>query len=91
LGGIMPQEELTVKYFRHGCGTQQVANAQEFGGLIDHWMKTPGDYRQFRKKFLALRYEENPTVIIEELVNLGQSVAGTALSPRPFPPKPRAR
>jgi len=91
LGGIMPQEELTVKYFRHGCGTQQVANAQEFGGLIDRWMKTPGDYRQFRKKFLALRYEENPTVIIEELVNLGQGVAGTALSPRPFPPKPRAR
>lgn len=91
LGGIMPQEELTVKYFRHGCGAQQVANAQEFGVLIDRWMKEPDEYRQFRKKFLALRYEENPTVLIEELVDLGQSVAGTTLHSRPFPPKPRAR
>ena len=91
LGGIMPQEELTVKFFRNGCGTQQVANAREFGELITRWMTAPDDYAQFRKKFLDLRYEENPTVLIEELVDLGQSVAGTTLHPRPFPPKPRTQ
>jgi len=87
----MPQEELTVKYFRHGCGTEQVANATEFGALIDRWMKTPEEYRQLREKFLGLRYDENPTVLIEELVDLAQATAGTTLRPGPFPPKPRGR
>lgn len=91
LGGIMPQEELTVKYFRRGCGTPQVANAQEFGAVIDRWMKSPEEYEHLRKDFLALRYEENPTVLIEELVNLAQATAGTKLQPRPFPPKPRGK
>jgi processive 1,2-diacylglycerol beta-glucosyltransferase len=89
IGGIMPQEELTVKYFRHGCGTDQVASAEEFGELIGRWMQDPESYRQLRDRFLALRYEENPTVLIEELVDLAQTTTGTALHPRPFPPKPR--
>ncbi len=91
MGGIMPQEELTVKFFHRGCGTRQIANAAEFGALIAQWMTAPEVYAGFRKKFLDLRYEENPTVLIQELVDLAQSVAGTTLQPGPFPPRPRAR
>ncbi|HVT73405.1 MAG TPA: glycosyltransferase [Lacunisphaera sp.] len=89
IGGIMPQEELTVKYFRNGQGAEQVASANAFGALIDRWMRDFGDYERLRENFLALRYEEDPTVVIRELVDLAQEPAGTALQPRPFPPPRR--
>ena len=90
IGGIMPQEELTIKFFRNGKGAHLINNAQEFGEIIDYWMRFPREYERLRENFLALRYEEDPTVVIRELVDLGQEVAGTALVPRSFPPKPRA-
>lgn len=91
IGGIMPQEALTVKYFRRSFGAALVANAAEFAALIGQWMTWPGEYERLRKNFLALRYEETPTVIIEELVDLAQTASGTTLHPGPFPPKPHAR
>lgn len=91
LGGVMPQEHLTVKYFTRGHGAETIANADEFAAIIRRWMETPETYQQLRRNFLALRYEEKPTMVIEDLVNLAQTVTGTSLQPRPFPPKPRAR
>ncbi|HVT71796.1 MAG TPA: glycosyltransferase [Lacunisphaera sp.] len=89
IGGIMPQEELTVKFFRNGGGAELVANGPEFGRLINSWMSDRSRYDELRDRFLRLRYEENPTVLIEEMVNLAQEVSGTALKPGAFPPKPR--
>jgi processive 1,2-diacylglycerol beta-glucosyltransferase len=89
IGGIMPQEELTVKFFRNGCGAELIGNADDFGVIIDRWMANPRDYEALRGRFLDLRYEENPTVVIEELVDLAQEAAGTGLRARPFPPRPK--
>ncbi len=89
IGGIMPQEELTVKFFRNGQGAEQIANAEDFGQIIDRWMADPRAYRKLRENFLELRYEDNPTLVVEELVDLAQEAAGTKLKPRVFPPKPR--
>jgi processive 1,2-diacylglycerol beta-glucosyltransferase len=89
LGGIMPQEELTVKFFRNGEGAALVGNPAEFGRLIDSWMADRGAYDRLRANFLKLRYEEDTTVLITELVDLAQQASGTALKPGPFPPKPR--
>jgi processive 1,2-diacylglycerol beta-glucosyltransferase len=88
-GGVMPQESLTVKFFRNGAETPSIANAAEFGRLIAVWMNKPHSYEGVREKFLKLRYEENPIVVIQELVDLAQEVSGTQLKPGPFPPKPR--
>ncbi|HTL68148.1 MAG TPA: glycosyltransferase [Lacunisphaera sp.] len=89
IGGIMPQEELTVKFFRNGGGAELIANGADFGRLIDSWMSDRSRYDELRDRFLRLRYEENPTVLIEEMVNLAQEVSGTTLKPGAFPPKPR--
>jgi processive 1,2-diacylglycerol beta-glucosyltransferase len=89
IGGIMPQEELTVKFFRNGQGAEVITNAEEFGALFDRWAESPREYARLREKFLALRYEENPTIVIRELVDLAQEAAGTRLTARPFPPRPR--
>jgi len=90
-GGIMPQEELTVKFFRNGDGAEIIRHASDFAQLIRSWIEQPRTYRDLRKRFLDLRYEEDPTTVITELVDLGAEAARVKLQPRPFPPKPNKR
>jgi processive 1,2-diacylglycerol beta-glucosyltransferase len=83
-GGIMPQEELTWKFFRNGAGSQKVESGADFSRLIDAWMQNPAAYTLAREKFLRLRYEEDPTLLIDELVGLGNEVAKAQLERHPF-------
>jgi processive 1,2-diacylglycerol beta-glucosyltransferase len=89
IGGIMPQEELTVKFFHRGAGVELITNATDFGRIIHDWMADRRRYAQLRESFMKLRYEEDPTIVVQELVDLAQEVSGTSLQPGPFPPKPR--
>lgn len=85
IGGIMPQEELTVKFFQRGADVPMIGNAEDFNRLIESWMSYPHGYERLKEKFLQLRYEENPSVVIRELVDLAQEVSKTTLQPGPFP------
>jgi processive 1,2-diacylglycerol beta-glucosyltransferase len=89
IGGIMPQEELTVKFFRNGEGAELIANAADFGAILARWMNNPHSYDRLRDNFLKLRYEEDPITVVRELVDLAQEASHTDLVPGPFPPKPR--
>jgi processive 1,2-diacylglycerol beta-glucosyltransferase len=84
-GGIMPQERLTVKFFRNSDAAELVQNSAQFGALIDGWMADLAPYRQLRENFLQLRDEEDPTVLIEELVGLAQEAAHLPRARPPFP------
>ena len=84
-GGIMPQEALTWKFFRNGAECPKVENAADFAALIDRWMAQPEELRALRERFLQLRHEEDPTVLIDELVELGNEVARAQLERHPFP------
>jgi processive 1,2-diacylglycerol beta-glucosyltransferase len=83
-GGIMPQESLTWKFFRNGARSEKVESSADFGRIIDGWMADASTYDAYRKLFLGLRYEENPTVVIDELVNLACEVNSPRLTRRPF-------
>ena len=85
-GGIMPQERLTWKFFRNGAACEKIEDAADFARIIDAWMAEPAAYARVREHFLRLRYEEDPTVVIDELVALANSVASAQLRRRPFPP-----
>ena len=85
-GGIMPQEQLTWKFFRNGAGSEKVESAGDFERIIDQWMVDPTAHGKARENFLKLRYEEDPTVLIDELVNLANEIARGKLKRRPFPP-----
>jgi len=85
-GGIMPQEELTWKFFHNGAAAEKIENANDFAELIDLWMSQPAAYKQLRENFLKLRYEDDPTVVIDELVALANEVAGVKLTRRTYPP-----
>ncbi len=86
-GGIMPQERLTWKFFRNGATSKSISSAAEFGRIIDGWMADPDSFTAYRTAFASLAYEENPAVVIEELVNLAQEVSRSKHKPLPFPSK----
>jgi processive 1,2-diacylglycerol beta-glucosyltransferase len=85
-GGIMPQEELTWKFFRNGAASEKIESAADFALIIDRWMADPAAYSEVRKNFLKLRYEEDPTLLIDELVALGNEVARVKLKRQLWPP-----
>lgn len=87
-GGIMPQEQLTWKFFRNGAASEKVESAADFGRIMDRWMTDPAAYTLARRSFLQLRYEEDPTIVIDELVGLANEVAKAKLDRRPFAPAP---
>ncbi len=88
IGGIMPQERLTVKYFRNGGGAELIDNADGFADLIRCWMADRSAYERLRADFLKLRYDEDPTLLIEEVVAQGAQMAGSPPTRRPWPSRP---
>ncbi|MEN9402807.1 MAG: Processive diacylglycerol beta-glucosyltransferase, partial [Verrucomicrobiota bacterium] len=89
IGGVMPQEALTVKFFSHGAGVKLIERPADLGRVIGSWMADPAEYERMHTDFLKLRYEEDPTLVITELVELAQQVSPVRYEPGPFPPKPR--
>ena len=49
-------------------------------------MADPDSYRRTMADFLSLRYEEDPTVVIDELVELANEVPEAKLRRQVFPP-----
>jgi processive 1,2-diacylglycerol beta-glucosyltransferase len=87
-GGVMPQERLTLKFFRNGAGSELIRDAHEFAEIIDRWMADPASYAAYKNKFTAARYEEDPTLLIDELVALAREAApGGEPARQPFPPR----
>ncbi|MGH7996246.1 MAG: glycosyltransferase [Opitutaceae bacterium] len=85
-GGIMPQEQLTWKFFRNGAGSPKIERSAEFMALIDGWIADPDAFPRVLGRFLRLRYEEDPTLLIDELVDLANEVPRVPLRRLPFPP-----
>jgi processive 1,2-diacylglycerol beta-glucosyltransferase len=83
-GGVMPQERLTVKFFKNCDAAELVQNAAQFRSLIESWLANGGSYERLRQNFLRLRYEEDPTTLIDELVGLAQDAAGFKVSRLPL-------
>ena len=84
--GIMPQEELTWKFFRNGAASNKIDSAADFARMIDMWMADPSTYARVKENFLKLRYDEDPTLLIDEIVGLANDVAQAKLQRRAFPP-----
>ena len=72
---------------RNGAASEKIEDGADFAHIIDTWMADPQAYQRVRENFLKLRYEEDPTILIEEVVGLANEVAGANLERRPFPPE----
>lgn len=85
-GGVMPQERLTVKYFRNSQAAESVQNAEQFRELIGRWMSDRESYNRLFENVVRLRNEEDPTVLIDDLVGLAQEAAGVKATRLPLNP-----
>lgn len=83
-GGIMPQERLTWKFFRNGAGSEKIESGEDFERLLSTWMGAPELFAAYRRAFLGLRYEEDPTLLIDEIVQLASEAAGVNPERWPF-------
>ena len=83
-GGIMPQERLTWKFFRNGAGSEKIESAEDFERILIAWMQDRRRFDDYRRAFLGLRYEEDPTLLIDEIVNLAAEAAEVKLERWPF-------
>ena len=84
--GIMPQEKLTWKFFRNGAGSWKIEDPADFALIMDRWMDNREEYAAYREKFLSLRYEDEPSLVIDEIVGLAEAAAGIRVPRHPFPP-----
>jgi len=82
-GGIMPQERLTAKFFLQDDASQTINKPEDLRRVLVSWRDDPGSFTTMRERFLRLRYEEDPTVVVRELVDLARdaSASGVLLPP----------
>ncbi len=88
-GGIMPQESLTWKFFLNGAESEKIERPEELSALLDIWFSPADGFESYRQAFLRLQYEEDPTVLIHELVGLAEEAAGVKARRREFSNLPR--
>ena len=76
MGGIMPQENLTLKFFERGGGAERISRPDDLRRIIAGWIEDRATYEQRKAAFVALRYEEEQEILIRELVGLAFDAAG---------------
>lgn len=84
-GGVMPQERLTAKFFLQDRAAVTIAHAEELDRLLAAWRERPATFEEMRARFVALRYEDDPKVVVRELVALAQSAADKSQVAEPDP------
>ena len=78
MGGTMPQEKLTLKYFERGGGSERISRPDDLRRILERWTTDRRTYEQRKASFVALRYEEDQEILIRELVGLAFDAAGRA-------------
>jgi processive 1,2-diacylglycerol beta-glucosyltransferase len=76
LGGLMPQEHCTVRYFLDNGAARMIHRPRELQGILADWCRFGEDYQAVRKGLAALQRDEDP----RQLVAL---VLGTEPAPAP--------
>jgi len=77
-GGVMPQERLTAKFFTQDKASEVVSRAEDLDVLLTRWSAEPARFEAMRRRFLGLRYDDDPTVVVGELVALAREAAAGA-------------
>jgi len=78
VGGVMPQERLTAKFFLQDRASEKIASAADFDEILTRWRSRPESFAEMRARFVALRYDDDPQVVVRELVELArEAAAGT--------------
>ncbi len=75
IGGVMPQEKLTVKYFVRNRAAAKIGSSEDLEKLLGDWYRSPEKLRELRSRFSAMNFDDDPRETIKMLVDLAREAA----------------
>lgn len=84
-GGVMPQERLTAKFFLQDDASETISHPEDLERLLTRWRARPGTFVEMKDRFIGLRYDDDPKVVVRELVALAQEAARGSILSEPEP------
>ena len=70
LGGVMPQEKLTAKYFLQDEAAEIISESSDLERLLMNWSRFPERLRDLKRRFRNMRFKDRPSEVIYDLVDL---------------------
>ena len=70
LGGVMPQEKLTAKYFLQDESAEIISTPADLERLLMEWSRFPERFRDLKRRFRNMRFKDRPSEVIYDLVDL---------------------
>lgn len=71
LGGLMPQEQCTVRYFLGKQAARILRRPSDLGKILTDWMHPGLSYRQIRRRLRSLHEEEDPRDLVRLILEGG--------------------
>ena len=78
IGGIMPQERLTFKYFYRAGAAVLIANLDDLNYQLGLWLTHRREYALMQERCSQIGVVEDPTKLINELIALAEAAAAAA-------------
>lgn len=74
IGGVMPQERLTVNYFLRHDAAASIGSVRDFARLVQRWTDHPEAPVRLRTNLLALKTDDHPSELVDRLLRLAHEV-----------------
>lgn len=74
-GGIMPQERLTLNYFRKYGAAKYVPNSRELAKVITAWSAFPSDWIRAKQAMQSLKASDHPEDFVKSIVAIAETVS----------------
>jgi processive 1,2-diacylglycerol beta-glucosyltransferase len=72
IGGLMPQEIITVRYCRkHNIG-RAIKRAGDLPNIVKQWMENPEELKEIRENLNRVKPKTTPIDIIKKIIEIGQ-------------------
>lgn len=82
IGGVMPQEKLTVKYFIQDDAAVKISKPQDLERLLADWYRWPSKFSELKKRFALMGFKDDPRDTVRLLVELAREAATGKRGPR---------
>lgn len=78
LGGLMPQEMCTVRYFLDQGAARMIRSAHDLTRVINDWSRFGEEYHRIRTSLAGLHLDEDPRSLVELVLDGKQALTETA-------------
>ena len=78
LGGLMPQEMCTVRYFLEQGAARLIHSARDLTRVTDAWCGFDGEYQQVRASLARLHFDEDPSELVRLVMGQPAPTLATA-------------